>query len=166
MDRSGAIGLNLINNVDLVSGTTIGLTASDRYAIAQHKSRIGTEEHEVRWLPANDVGPWIWRADNQADVVPRANNSMQMIAINTESGALTFEVTIVWEWQPNLDVNYGVPNTITGPKSMVPMSSALAMLGDAVAWATRPQTIADTKRLFSGVATLGKVAAKAIATVL
>lgn len=152
ISRSGLIGTSLFTGSDILGGAPITVSADVRMSTMQRTDRTGTVDHEIRWAPAAQDEFWNTRPDDQTDITHPPGNSMQIVGVNLPGNiSVTIEVTVVWEWQPNMDVDYGVPQMLSTPRSMNTMNQVLSQFGDLVSWATNPATIAKTRRIFGSV---------------
>lgn len=133
--RQGLVAMAYTTGQQLNPNDTT-LTSNALAAGAQRVSPLGSEAHEIRWLPSIIDGTWTDNTINET--AQRGGGTMVMslvgvdaVYVNTNAAQVygNFEVTIVWEWTPQ--VAQGLVPSPMSPASYT-TQDALSKIRDTV----------------------------------
>lgn len=130
LNRAGMISVGIVNQLQLAAGETI-LNPITAFVPSSAKTvRLGSEPHEVRWVPTN--------ATDQAfssSTQPAAGGTFSfstvvyVMAQGVPPGTCSVECDFVYEWQP--DTTQGMEHTVEAPRSANTLADVLRVLGEA-----------------------------------
>lgn len=163
LDRGGLVGTHITTDPPTRSGTPTG--AAGTYATTQALfstcntvKRLGTTQHEVRWMPAIGDGNFI---DATAPSRSYVGNAVGISFQGVPAGTITMELTAVYEVVPN--AVSGLVNPIIAPTSRNSLNDVLRGVGDVARWATDPTNFRPVGQLLYGAARLTAKVAPSVA---
>lgn len=135
--RSGLIGRSYSPCPMISTTSTVVASTVMSHTLSQESN--GSVAHEVRWLPS--VKDQEFQGIIQAGLLQRdSRGSMQLtgVAVDGNAGNVGgyLEVTIVWEWEPEMDVIDGVTPSFAAPGN-TSLNQVLTAIGDVGAFAIR-----------------------------
>lgn len=136
LNRSGMIGSIISPSYVALPGQTYGpvTTLSDT---SNRVSRLGSELHEVRWLPLTPADQGYSSPEESQGATSFDNTTIGFTYAGVPAGSLKIEATFVFEWIPN--VTTSIPRQISAPVSRSTLQNIMASIGDAAVFATGPE---------------------------
>nr|UHS72139.1 MAG: hypothetical protein 3 [Tombusviridae sp.] len=148
MERKGLIGLALDQGSVAEPGATYAGVAPDAIQMCQRVARLGTEAHEVRWVPNSEDQAFIGNAEpTSAGSVNQKGTTIRLVGTGLPAGSCSVEITFVWEWVP-LQVGV-VPNPSVPPRYT--LNDVLSKIGSVARFATDPATMRTFANFARGV---------------
>lgn len=138
--RSGTIG-SIYSTRPLFEGTTVP-SFSQVYQTAQHFAAVGSEPHEIRWLPTSDDSDFRFNtlskdSRSNAGTISFCFQNIDAVATDATHAIAEgyIEVITVWEWTPKYTSGLVKPIITPDP---TPLSTVLARISDPVKFCTSP----------------------------
>jgi hypothetical protein len=164
LTRQGIVASSLTGGPYLTNAQTPTQFAPAFAEKATRYVRLGTEMHEVRWVPQESDQNFVSvvQPENLNDVFYEGA-TIQMVVLNAPANTIQYEVTAVWEWTPRTEPGTGV-STAGGsivyspraPSTPLPLNATLHKIGDLARFATDPAMHAEAGRRISSTLAFGQ----------
>jgi len=144
LTRQGIVASALTGGPYLLAGVTPIEAAPGFAEKSTRYVRLGTEMHEVRWVPQESDQTFV--STTQPETVsdgPAEGATLQMIVVNAPASTIQYEVTAVWEWTPRTDpgsstAGGSIVYAPRAPATPLPLNATLHRIGDLAKFATDP----------------------------
>jgi len=150
LNRSGTVTLGVLPQLAIAAGEVA--TAASNYVNNNMRTvRLGSEPHEVRWLPLSPADERWYSADET--LVPGTSDwgtSLVVYVQNAPAGSVTIEVDFVYEWVPG--ATQGITQTVIAPKSANTTKDVLRFVSNAAGGLAEFATSPSGKRVLGSVA--------------
>jgi len=162
LTRQGIVASALTGGPYLNAGDTPVEAAPAFAEKATRYVRLGTEMHEVRWVPQESDQNFVSMTQPEiSDEIFNEGATIQMTVVNAPPSTIQYEVTAVWEWTPRTD-----PGTSTtggsivyaprAPTTPLPLNATLHRIGDLAKFATDPAMHEAAGRRISSTLAFGQ----------
>jgi hypothetical protein len=162
LTRQGIIASSLTGGPYLNVGNVPVETAAGFAEKSTRYVRLGTEMHEVRWVPQESDQNFVsvLQPEGQSDFF-NEGATVQIVVVNAPANTIQFEVTAVWEWTPSTDpavspTGGSIVYAPRAPTTPLPLSATLHKIGDLARFATDPAMHAGVGKRLSSTFAFGQ----------
>jgi hypothetical protein len=162
LTRQGIVASSLTGGPYLYNAQAPTETAAGFAEKATRYVRLGTEMHEVRWVPQESDQNFVSMNQPEATVDYFSEGAtIQIVVVNAPANTIQFEVTAVWEWTPATDpatapTGGSIVYAPRSPVTPLPLSATLHKIGDLARFATDPAVHAGLGKRLSSTFAFGQ----------